>query len=176
MRLENEEEIQEYVDNLSVAQIKVLMEALEESKKRRGRKHIPGRYTKASFWGYELDLQEIIRFNSDDQKYINRLRVIGNCSKTEQEAVFIHNQRKAYINLIDKIHELNDGWRPDWDEGKQSKYNFRYTHDGKEILINENFRIQNHKSELYFSSHEIGKQILKDLYPVFAALWEDYNE
>ena len=127
--MEEQEELREYADNLDVEQIDLLMEILINSKEERGRKHIPGRYGKIPFYKISFRTGEMLNIEKDSDTnngwYIKMARTLGCCSETPEEAEFIDRQQKAYLKLIDEIHELNKGWEPDWSDEKQSKYNFR---------------------------------------------------
>ncbi len=112
--------------------------------------HVPGRYQPNGKYGFTTSIVEYCR-------------IFNICCKTEQEAEFILRQKKAKLALIDKIHELNDGWVPDWSNYEDDKWYFYYNHTKNRLVCTIIGNFQESKNELYFKSEEIGDQIISEL-------------
>jgi len=70
---------------------------------------------------------ELIDFNP--RQFRNRTRIAvkydrayGVCAKSVEEMIFVHKQKQAYIELVDKIKELNHSWLPDWSDESEEKW------------------------------------------------------
>ena len=88
---------------------------------------------------------------------------------------------KVKLEVIDKIQELNKGWRPDWNDEEQKKYYFEYHRHPigtPKIFQNYTETIGILKDEFYFKSREIGCKLIKELgtNKIKLALWPSYEE
>ena len=164
--MEEETDLKERVDELSVEQINQLIEIMKISKEERGRKHIPGRYNKLPFYVVPFS-----NYLENDEGQLGYHRLKGRACRNEKEYEFIIDQQNAYLTLIDRIHYLNDGWWPDWENDQQCKWFFRFNIlEGFDIISTKYLRI--YKDELYFRSKTIGQQLLFELEAeIKLALW-----
>jgi len=97
-------------------------------------KHWPGRYNpggeRKGFYSYNWGERSPMSFRDSSDEFTAECRVLGICSETKEEAEFVHRQQAAYLELIDTIQELNEGWCPDWEDGGQLKHYFAYDYVG----------------------------------------------
>ncbi len=63
-----------------------------------------------------------------ENEYEFRAFELGNMYQTKEQAQKSLEQQKAYMRLVRKIHELNDGWIPDWGNNEQNKYSLYFNH------------------------------------------------
>ena len=103
--------------------VKILEELPEAQKKQ---KHWPGMFQ-------PQEEQEYFSANPMDGGFINQSflnynqgitdthRALGICCETKEEADFVIRKKRARLELVDLIAELNEGWRPDWDDEDQKK-------------------------------------------------------
>jgi len=152
------QQITELLGKLDKTQIDELLKILKFSYGVKPMKYIPGRYTEISFWKYDESSAVGEKFDFS----VDYFRRMGVCSETKEEAEFVYRQQKAYLELIDKIFELNDGWVPAWG-ANISNYAFSYYHPGKGIDSYDWENIQYFKTELYFKSEDIGNRIIEEL-------------
>ena len=86
---------------------------------------------------------------------------IGNYFQTEQEAIKERDKRLAIVRVNDRIMELNEWWKPDWE-----KYNFKYTvyYDNNEYTFScESYCYSSSSFAIYYmKSEEVAKQIIKE--------------
>lgn len=103
----------------------------------------------------------------DDDRDIYRY-LIKNIFKTKDEA-----EQKLYLikrkyKIIKRIEELNEGWKPDWNDDEQRKYYIEYypehVDNDLDFMFNiENFTNLKDKSDkYYFKSKEIGEQLIEE--------------
>jgi len=136
----------------------------EKEQKKEDPKHIPGRYDGEPFW--TIHYGNRCEPLSHDTHYTDHKapRITGSCCKTKEEAEFIIRQQKAYLQLIDSIHELNDGWTPDWKKDDESKHTFYYGHLSETINLEDAYCSRQYfKDELYFEEEKIGRELIKEL-------------
>jgi hypothetical protein len=105
-------------------------------------------------------------------------RALGVCCKTEKEAEFIRSKQVAYLEVVDLLKKLNNGWRPDWTDEDQEKYFLFWDHSDGEILCDIHGYSQGQRSELAAKTEEICHDVIKQLGPdkIYLALWEDFHE
>jgi hypothetical protein len=71
-------------------------------------------------------------------------------------------QRLLAINkLMNVAYYLNDGWEPDWYNGKQIKFAIYYNHTSKTIKTDTDICFNSGK--VYFKSNELAKQAVEIL-------------
>ena len=58
----------------------------------------------------------------DGNRGSKSMYLLGNVYKTEEEAQYEVDRRKAIVAVNDIIDELNDGWEPDWSDPRELKY------------------------------------------------------
>jgi hypothetical protein len=178
---------------MQVYELKTGQKEPEEKKEEPG--HWPGRYKEepghwpGRYLAKEEGLHTIAQMGYDgpvmftfSQGAINMtMRKSQTSTLTKQECDFVDRQKSAYLQLIDKIQELNEGWRPDWSDLRQDKYYFLYYHDyilkgSGYILISgwDDRATQCYKEELYFNKKIIGKKIIEELGEslIKLALWD----
>jgi hypothetical protein len=93
----------------------------------------------------------------------------GNYFLTSVEAEEELKKRQIVTKVKDRIFELNDGWKCDWEDSGQKKYSFEIL---SEVMgIDYWFQIKHRSSDLHFKSRKIGEQLLQefgdDLYYLF---------
>ena len=88
---------------------------------------------------------------------------MGNMFKTQEEAEKALKKQQAKIRVIKRISELNQGWLPNWNDIRESKYLVLYDGMSKR-LANEHYcyckKIDNN---LYLKSEELAKQLIKEM-------------
>jgi len=131
----------------------------EREQKKKETKHIQGRYDGESLYSFDPHIGIVVK--TDGFRYHSR--VIGTSCATEEEAQLVHQQQESYLELIDKIHELNDGWTPDWGRVDSLKYAFNYCIDAASVQLFGWSDSQHYKTELYFESEKIGSKIIEEL-------------
>lgn len=139
-------------------QIEEKRRELAELEKQLGREGLP--------WKPEVG-DEYWFVSTDAEAYDNKwgdhplhkdLYEIGNCYKTEQEAETAVKKQKAYMRIVRKIHELNDGWTPDWLDGSEGKYYMVYEHEDCDVSFWREWCCQQMQEEFYFKysvRHEV---------------------
>ena len=99
----------------------------------------------------------------------------------ESESEFVRRKQTAYLELIDLLKELNDGWRPYWDGPSglsQLKWFPVHDHVLSKTWFDKEHIQQKQASEQAAKSEEVWQEIEKRLgkEKIFLALWEDYFE
>ena len=97
-----------------------------------------------------------MEFESD--RYDDGCVAMGNCYKTEEEAQYEVNRRKAIVEVNDIIEELNDGWEPDWNNFKESKHLLSYRYRDENIFSYD-CKQGSPASELLFSRNNCDEEI-----------------
>jgi hypothetical protein len=93
----------------------------------------------------------------------------GNYFLTKVGAKEELKKRHIVTKVKDRIFELNDGWKCDWRNIDQDKYTFEISE--KTLIISCYSNLKDKSDKLYFSSEDIGEQLLQefggDLYYLF---------
>lgn len=102
--------------------------------------HWPGRY--------KPDNGNYFKIANNGEVYIPDIesesdRLNGICCKTREEAEFVKKQREAYLELIDLLQELNEGWRPNWEDNRILKWGavYNYAIDKIKIVLSSDEQI-----------------------------------
>jgi hypothetical protein len=84
---------------------------------------------------------------------------------TQEEADFIYSAHKARLQIIDRLLELNEGWRPGWNNEKQAKWEIFYYETENEISPVINYT--NHSLPDWFQAKNeiIWMQIIEEFGP-----------
>jgi hypothetical protein len=110
-----------------------------ENRDKKEERHWPGRY-KAEELYYVPDIAHghVNKRENARKELVKSDRECGIACKIRDEALFIQQQQSAYLELIDKIQELNEGWRPDWNDDNY-KHEPCYNHyDGLISIVSDN--------------------------------------
>lgn len=106
---------------------------------------------------WEIDVHTHTDSNIDDLRYN-----IGNYFQTEQEAIKESDKRLAVVRVNDKILELNEWWKPDWNDFNEDKYCIIYRNNMKLFCCEVSNYIKNTSNIYYIKSEEIVEQIIKE--------------
>ena len=156
------------------------LEKIQDSREKK--RHTPGRFKPGKGGSYCaihercLDIEYLENLNQD---HTDRHIALGICCETEKEAEFVRDQKAAYLELIDKIKELNKGWRVDWKDENQKKYFLRYNRKVDEIIISLAWIMQDQRSELAAKTEAICAYIICEFGSEKICLamgWSDYEE
>jgi len=89
----------------------------------------------------------------DDHRY-----AIGSYSKTEDEAINFDKINYARQRIFDALREAEGDWVANWESG-QNKYYASYSHQRKEVSINDNYISQKLEPQWY-SSEEAWESVM----------------
>ena len=92
----------------------------------------------------------------------NFLYSIHNYFQTEKEAIKERDKRLAIVRVNDKILELNEWWKPDWNDFNEDKYCIIYRNNMKLFCCEVSNYIKNTSNISYMKSEEVAKQIIKE--------------
>lgn len=81
---------------------------------------------------------------------------LANVYKTEEEAQYEVNRRKAIVEVNDIIEELNDGWVPDWSSGRD-KFFLQYDMANSRLVPVSNEAFKTPLELGYFNSGNFDK-------------------
>lgn len=110
---------------------------------------------------------------SNDFKSSQAARAFGACSKTIEESEQVFESAKIRLQIIDRLVELNDGWRPDWEDRDQRKYVISYYYRDNETVISGYNEVQILPSMFYAKSDKIWQQIIDEIgeAAIIQAMW-----
>lgn len=104
-----------------------------------------------------------IDFTEHDDLKINDLRYnMGNYFQTEKEAIKERDKRLAIVRVNDKILELNEWWKEDWNNRGQEKWYIMYNNDKKLFESGYNTYTNEWTLLLRIKSEEIADKIIKE--------------
>ena len=158
----------------------VLKEYLDEKEKKKTDWHWPGLYDpKNNIEGYEYhrkedhQVRQVCIIGNLSYEVIANDRCNINCCQTESELKLVARQKQAFLEVVDKLKELNDGWKPDWNNSAQRKCEPYYSHQGNEIHISFSDSIQVLPSLLQSKSEKVWLDVIEQLGEdkVKLALW-----
>jgi len=157
-------------------ELRKLADNVDKTTQRVAKLHWPGRYKPEDGGVYHLaaDPPETVYLDNYPE-LVESHRLNGVCCASHKEAEYVRKHKEAYLKLVDKIQELNNGWEPDWDDGSMAKFFFHYEDDL--MAYSEWYTLKACKNELYFKSSEIGKQIIEELgeETIKLALWPEFK-
>lgn len=115
-------------------------------------------------WGLkEGDRYWFIRTNNwvddcmwNDSQYDIGCRVGGNCFLTKEEA----EKELAYRKAKAILERDTKGFKPDWKDGGNSKYDVYYDHINKHLVVGDHSIICTHK-DLWFATYEDAEASIK---------------
>jgi hypothetical protein len=159
----------------------IIQELLPEEEWKPKLNHWPGMYKpKQGDSAYTTDLAGNVRranaeLHGNDQ--IEGLREAGSCCATEEEAEFVKAHFETRRDLIDRIAELNEGWRPDWSDSEQMKYAPRFNHYDDEIIVVAYHKIQI-LPDYFHGKSGVWQQIFEEFDgdKIKLAIWPKYEE
>lgn len=92
----------------------------------------------------------------------NFLYSIHNYFQTEQEATKERDKRLTIVRVNDRILELNEWWKEDWNNRGQEKWYIMYTNDKKLFKSGYNTYTNEWTLLLRMKSEEIADKIIKE--------------
>lgn len=95
--------------------------------------------------------------STDNYRYQTR-----NVFKTKVEATEKFHIIKKKFEIINRIEELNEGWKPDWKHHNKDKFYIYYGAIDKTWNIDSVITLMKHPNEFYLKSREIGRQLIKE--------------
>lgn len=126
-------------------------------------KHWQGRYKPKKNGRYyvtgERDaMHKVINHNTASAQFH---RSFSLCSQTIAEAEFVKRQKEAELEVIDRLAELNEGWKPDWNDKYQPKWEPYYAHDIHGVMYMKYGYTQHLPDHFQAKTEEIGEQLKK---------------
>ena len=101
----------------------------------------------------ELDIITWVNDNIDNHYYNTR-----NVFKTVREAEKRIKEIEKKYEILNRIEELNDGWKPDWNNAKELKFYFGLrAYDGIEVGYTDTVKLN--PDEFYFKTKRVGMQL-----------------
>jgi len=111
-------------------------------------------YTIYADWDVNCDYDD--NDNMDESKYN-----IGNYFQTEEEAIKERDKLLAIVRVNDKILELNEWWKPDF-EKYYNKYTIYYDNNEYTFIVQSYCYNSGSFAIYYMKSEEIAEQIIKE--------------
>lgn len=135
-------------------------------------KHWPGRFNPKKNRQYFYPWTGVML--NHDQEITDMHRAQGMCCETEKEAEFVREQMEAELAVIDRLAELNEGWRPEKDVDSYEPFLDRDT--GKIIIERHSYAQILPDCQLSKSS-EIWKQVISEFgkEKIKLAIWPQFN-
>lgn len=87
---------------------------------------------------------------------------LGNCYKTEEEAILTRGKQLAKIRIFDKLRELEGDWEADWSDTNQDKYSAYYDHCDNMFKAVYHYRCQDRGQEWY-STDQAWDWVIKNM-------------
>ena len=100
----------------------------------------------------------------DNNTYIREVYTSNNVFHTREEAEQHIKREKAIRKVTDRIKELNDGWYPDWDDGKVKYYFNSYNHSTNSMFVDYYFHKQSYPNNYYMKSYKVANQIKDEMF------------
>lgn len=115
-----------------------------------------------SYWTIDMEGYTYERIY-EDCKWERALREKGIMYLTEEEAIKIHHQRLATEKIKKRIRELNDGWKPNWEDDMEIKHNLYYSYYGNGLLKMRTYSQKLVEDCYYLKTYELAKQLAIEL-------------
>ena len=103
------------------------------------------------------------KWYSDCERWSPSRLSMGNVYKTKEEAEKVVEYQKAYTKVVNRIAELNEGWKPDWNDGNQIKYYIDYHVSDQRIKEDCTWGYKNQNNSLHIKSGALAKRLLKEM-------------
>lgn len=151
-------EIKLNLENLSQEEREQLMKLVEKANKPKYEQWIP----KDKEYYYYLGVDGSVNGAYwHDNSNIARFGVkYGNFFKTKEEAERFAEKRRIEVELQNIANELNNGWKPNWEDPNEAKYSIVKGASGN-ILIDYDYNLT--RSTIYFKTREFAKQAIEHI-------------
>ncbi len=83
--------------------------------------------------------------------------------KTKEEALDYLEYKKARVSIKKRIAELNEGWKPDWEDESQQKYYIFYDNLREILDYDYCYTDQVRPNAFYLKDQKTAKQIIDEL-------------
>lgn len=103
----------------------------------------------------EVYITNFVSSARDKDRYLR-----GFYFNTEEEAKQHLKERRLLFKLQQWVKEKNDGWKPDWEDTDESKYNLRYDYYDSEIKSTITFGRDEITKLPYFKTKEIAQECI----------------
>lgn len=103
----------------------------------------------------EVYITNFVSSARDKDRYLR-----GFYFNTEEEAKQHLKERRLLFKLQQWAKEKNDGWKPDWEDTDESKYNLRYDYYDSEIKSTITFGRDEITKLPYFKTKEIAQECI----------------
>lgn len=111
------------------------------------------------YWTINAD-GEIFKANWNNH-YVDDFRYsIGNCFKTEGEAIEYKEKLIFNQEVLDFIAKENGDWKVDWSGNSQLKHILYYDYYSNVIRFTHSYNVKYFSDNKYFKSREIGEKII----------------
>lgn len=126
------------------------------------------------YFGFKARVAKCVINSEGAYKFYKQLAENDETFLTEVECERAMSKKQAVAKIKKRAHELQDDWRPDWDNHDEDKIYIRYGHSNKILRI---FVIQQIKhTGICFKSREIAHQIIDELPEECKLMLEVYDD
>jgi hypothetical protein len=158
--------------------IDLLEELIPEGEEKAAAKHWPGRYKPKDSKIWTIFANGRVHSATLTEDDINKRKILGISCETQDEVEFVKAHLEAKNELIETLEELNGGWRPDWANPEESKYEPYYDRNGDRLVIAHYMTVSSLPDCFQIKSPAIWRLLIERIgeEKIKLALWPRYGE